>query len=141
MGNMHKNGGGFLCKKRMGNMYKNGGCFLCKIDSVKRFPLHPHGKSVAAIFRRDDAEDNEIDKGAEEAEKTGDFGAFWCGRSLAGLRFAGLFGWGLFGGFSSVSFIKKSEQIGVKTRVLVVHFATPLRMCRSYRRWLFRGTL
>ena len=50
------------------NMYKNGGWFLCKIDSVKRFPLHPLGKSVAAIFRRDDTEDDEIDEGAKEAE-------------------------------------------------------------------------
>ena len=52
----------------MGNMYKNGGGFLCKIDSVKRFPLHPHGKSVAAIFERDETEDEEIDEGAKEAE-------------------------------------------------------------------------
>ena len=52
----------------MGNMYKNGGGFLCKIDSVKRFPLHPFGKSVAAIFERDETEDDEIDEGAEEAE-------------------------------------------------------------------------
>ena len=121
-------------------MYKNGGCFLCKIDSVKRFPLHPHGKSVAAIFERDDAEDGEIDKGAEEAEEAGDFGAFGGGRSLAGLGFSGLFGWGLFWGFAAVSFIEKSEQIGVKTRVFVVHFATPLITCRSYRRGLVRGS-
>ena len=76
MGKMYKNSGGFLCKKRIGNMYKNGGCFLCKIDSVKHFPLHPHGKSVAAIFERDETEDEEIEEGAEEAEKTGAFGAF-----------------------------------------------------------------
>ena len=124
----------------MGNMYKNGGGFLCKIDSVKHFPLHPHGKSVAAIFSRYDTEDYEIDKGAEEVEETGAFGAFWGVRSLAGLRFSGLFGWGLFGGFSAVSFIEKSKEIRVKTRVLVVHFATPLRMCRSYRRGLVCGS-
>ena len=68
MGNMYKNGGGFLCKKRMCNMYKNGGCFLCKIDSVKRFPLHPLGESVAAIFSRDDTEDDEVEEGAKEVE-------------------------------------------------------------------------
>ena len=50
-----------------------------KIDSVKRFPLHPLGKSVAAIFERDETEDEEIEEGAEEAEKTGSFGAFWGG--------------------------------------------------------------
>ena len=68
MGNMYKNCGGFLCKKRMGNMYKNSGGFLCKIDSVKRFPLHPLGKSVAAIFARDETEDDEIEEGVKEAE-------------------------------------------------------------------------
>ena len=124
----------------MDNMYKNGGGFLCKIDSVKHFPLHPLRKSVAAIFERDETEDEEIEEGAKEAEETGAFGAFWGGRSLVWLRFAGLFGWGLFGGFSAISFIKKSEQIWVKTRVLVVHFAPPLRTCRNYRRWLVRGS-
>ena len=86
-------------------MYKNDGGFLCKIDSVKHFPLHPHGKSVAAVFRRDDTEYDEIEEGAKEAEKAGDFGAFWGGRGLAGLGFAGLFGWGRFGGFCGVSFV------------------------------------
>ena len=124
----------------MRNMYKNVGGFLCKIDSVKRFPLHPLGKSVAAIFRRDDTEDDEVEEGAKEAEKTGDFGAFLGVRSLAWLRFAWLFGWGLFGGFASISFIQKSKEIGVKTRVFVVHFATPLRTCRSYRRGLVCGS-
>ena len=52
----------------MGNMYKNDGGFLCKIDSVKHFPLHTHRKSVAAIFERDETEDEEIEEGAEEAE-------------------------------------------------------------------------
>lgn len=89
----------------MDNMYKNGGWFLCKIDSVKRFPLHPLGKSVATIFCRDDTEDHEIEEGAKEGVKTGAFWAFWGGRSLAGLGFAGLFGWGLFGGFAAVSFV------------------------------------
>ena len=73
-------------------------------------------------------------------EETGAFGAFWGGRSLVGIRFAGLFGWGLFGGFSAVSFIEKSEEIGVKTRVFVVHFATPLRVRPDYRRLLVRGS-
>ena len=113
---------------------------MCKIDSVKRFPLHPHGKSVAAIFERDETEDEEIEEGAEEAEETGDFGAFWGGRSLAGLWFAGLFGWGLFGGFSAVSFVQKREQIGVKTGVFVVHFATPLGVRPDYRRGLVCGS-
>ena len=62
------------------------------------------------------------------------------GISLAGLRFAGLFGRWLFGDFPAVSFIKKSEKIGVKTRVLVVHFDTPFRMRRNYRLWLVRGS-
>lgn len=124
----------------MDKIYKNSGWFLRKIDSVKRFPLHPLGKSVAAIFRRDDTEDNEIDEGAKEVEQTGACWAFWGGRSLAGLGFVGLFGWGLFGGFSAVSFVKKSEQIGVKTRVLVVHFVPPLRSSRDYRRELVRGS-
>ena len=52
----------------MDNMYKNGGWFLRKIDSVKHFPLHPLGKSVAAIFVRDDTEDDEVEEGAKEAE-------------------------------------------------------------------------
>ena len=60
----------------MGKMNKNGGGFLCKIDSVKRFPLHPLEKSVAAIFRRDDTKDNEVDEGAKEAEESGAFVAF-----------------------------------------------------------------
>ena len=124
----------------MRNMYKNSGGFLRKIDSVKRFPLHPHGKSVAAIFERDETEYDEIDKGAEEAEETGAFWAFLGGRSLAGLGFAGLFGRGLFWGFETVSFIEKSEEIGVKTRVLVVHFVPPLRTCRNYRRGIVRGS-
>ena len=93
----------------MCNMYKNGDEFLYKIDSVKHFPLHPLRKSVAAIFSRDDTEYNEVHEGAKEAEETGACWAFWGGRSLAGLGFAGLFGWGLFCGFASVSFIKKSE--------------------------------
>ena len=125
----------------MDNMYKNDGWFLCKIDSVKHFPLHPLVKSVAEIFGRDDTEYDEIDEGAKEAEKRGACWAFCGGRSLAGLRVAGLFGCGIFWGFSAVSFIKKSKEIGVKTRVLVVHFATPLRMCRNYRRRLVRGSL
>ena len=124
----------------MRNMYKNGGWFLCKIDSVKRFPLHPLGKSVAAIFSRDDTEDNEVYKGAKDLEVSGACGAFCGGRSLAGLGFAGLFGWVIFGGFAAVSFVKKREQIGVKTRVLVVHFATTLRASRDYRRGLVRGS-
>ena len=124
----------------MGNMHKNGDGFLCKIDSVKRFSLRPLWKSVATIFRRDNTEYHEIDKGAKEAEKSGAFVAFWGVRSLAGLGFAGLFGWGLFGSFAAISFIKKSEQIGVKTRVLVVHFATPFRTSRDYRRVLVRGS-
>ena len=47
-------------QKHIGNMHKNGCGFLCKIDSVKRFPLHPHGKSVAAIFERDETENEEV---------------------------------------------------------------------------------
>ena len=93
----------------------------------KAFPFTPSWKSVAAIFSRNDTKDDEIEEGAKEVEETWDFGAFWGGRSLAGLRFAWLFGWGLFWGFSAVSFVKKSEQIGVKTRVFVVHFVPPLR--------------
>ena len=110
-----------------------------KIDSVKHFPLHPLVKSVAEIFGRDDTEYDEVYEGAKEAEKRGACWAFFGGRSLAGLGFSGLFGWGLFGDFPAVSFIKKSKEIGVKTRILVVHFATPLRMCRNYRMWLVRG--
>ena len=124
----------------MYNMHKNGDVFLCKIDSVKHFPLHPLVKSVAQIFGGDDTENYEIDDGAKEAEETGACWAFFGGRILAGIGFSGLFGWGLFWGFATVSFIKKSEQIGVKTRVLVVHFDTPLRMCRNYRLVLVRGT-
>ena len=124
----------------MGNMHKNCGWFLRKIDSVKRFPLHPLAKSVAEIFGRDDTEYDEVHEGAKEAEKTGACWAFFGERSLAWLGFAGLFGWGLFWGFAAISFIKKSNEIGVKTRVWVVHFATPLRMCRNYRLRLFRGT-
>ena len=93
----------------MDNMYKNGGEFLYKIDSVKHFPLHPLGKSVAEIFSGDDTEYHDIDEGAKEAEETGACGAFCGGRSLAGLGFAGLFGWVLFGDFPAVSFIKKSK--------------------------------
>lgn len=117
----------------MDNMYKNGGGFLCKIDSVKHFPLHHLRKSVAEIFSRDDTEYYEIDEGAKEAEETVACWAFFGGRSLAGIGFAGLFGLGIFWGFAAVSFIKKSEQIGVKTRVLVVHFGPPIRICRNYR--------
>lgn len=124
----------------MGKIYKNSGWFLCKIDSVKRFPLHPLGKSVAAKFSGDYTEDDEIDEGAKEAEETGACWAFWGGRSLAGLGLAGLFWRGLFGGFAAVSFIKKSEQIGVKTRVLVVHFVPPLRVRPYYRQVLVRGS-
>ena len=94
-------------------------------------------KSVAAIFRRDETEDDEVEKGAKEAEETG---AFWGVRSLAGLGFAGLFGWGIFGGFAAVSFVKESKQIGIETRVFVVHFAPPLRVRRNYRRVLVRGS-
>ena len=124
----------------MSNMYKNCDWFLHKIDSVKHFPLHPLVKSVAEIFGGDDTEYEEIDKGAKDGEETGACWAFLGGRILAGLGFAGLFGCGLFGDFPAVSFIKKSEQIGVKTRVLVVHFATTLRTCRNYRLVLVRGT-
>ena len=122
----------------MSKIYKNGGWFLSKIDSVKHFPLHPLVKSVAEIFCCDDTEYDEVYEGAKEAEKSGAFWAFCGGRILAGLVFAWLFGGGLFGDFPAVSFVEKSEQIGVKTRVLVVHFTTPLRMCRSYRLRLVR---
>ena len=126
--------------QRMVNMYKNDGWFLRKIDSVKHFPLHPIRKSVAAIFSRDDKEYDEVDEGAKEAEETGACWAFCGGRSFAGLGFSGLFGGWIFCGFAAVSFVKKSEQIGVKTRVLVVHFVPPLRTCRNYRLWLVRGS-
>ena len=63
----------------MSKIYKNSGWFLCEIDSVKRFPLHPLGKSVAAIFSRNDTEDNEIEEGAKEAEKSGACWAFGGG--------------------------------------------------------------
>lgn len=124
----------------MDNMYKNGGVFLCKIDSVKHFPLHPLRKSVAGIFIRDDTEYDEIDEGAKEAEQTGACWDFWGGIILAWLGFAGLFGWGLFCGFPAVSFIKKSEQIGVKTRILVDHFSPPLKVSWDYRLCLVCGS-
>ena len=80
-----------------------------KIDSVKHFPLHPLGKSVEEIFRGYDTEYEEVYEGAKEAEETGACGAFLGGRILAGIGFAGIFGWGLFGDFPAVSFIKKSK--------------------------------
>ena len=52
----------------MSNMHKNGDGFLYKIDSVKHFPLHHLGKSVAEKFGGDDTEYHDIDDGAKEAE-------------------------------------------------------------------------
>ena len=64
---MHRN----KKRRREGSAWENIdgiGVFWHKIDSVKHFPLHPLGKSVAARFRRDDTEDKEVDEGAKEAE-------------------------------------------------------------------------
>ena len=51
----------------------------CFFAGGKRLFTFPTLKSVAAIFRRDDTEDNEVEEGAKDSEETGAFGAFWGG--------------------------------------------------------------